>query len=59
MIRKTIKTRDSFPSEQSAEKLIYLAIRAHENTSRTVRGWLTAVNLFAIPFEDRFSPVRG
>uniref|UniRef100_UPI00262F3C77 transposase n=1 Tax=uncultured Jannaschia sp. TaxID=293347 RepID=UPI00262F3C77 len=59
VIRKAIKTRGSFPSEQSAEKLIYLAIRAHENTSRTVRGWLTAVNQFAILFKDRFSPVRG
>jgi transposase-like protein len=59
VIRKAIKTRGSFPSEQAAEKLIYLAIRAHENTSRTVRGWLTAVNQFAILFEDRFSPVRG
>ena len=59
VIRKAIKTRGSFPSEQLAEKLIYLTIRANQNTSRTVRGWLTAVNQFAIPFEDRFSPVRG
>jgi putative transposase len=44
VIRKAIKTRGSFPSEQAAEKLIYLAIRGHEKTSRTVRGWLTAVN---------------
>jgi DNA-binding transcriptional LysR family regulator len=39
VIRKAIKTRGSFPSEQAAEKLIYLAIRGHEKTSRTVRGW--------------------
>jgi putative transposase len=55
VIRKAIKTRGSFPSEQAAEKLIYLAIR----TSRTVRGWLTAVNQFAIMFEERFSPMPG
>jgi hypothetical protein len=24
-----------------------------------VRGWLTAVNQFAIMFEDRFSPMPG
>jgi putative transposase len=59
VIRKAIKTRGSFPSEEAAEKLIYLAIRGHEKTSRTVRGWLTAVNQFAIMFEDRFSPMRG
>ena len=59
VIRKAIKTRGSFPSEQAAEKLIYLAIRGHETTARTVRGWLTAVNQFAIMFEDRFSPMRG
>jgi transposase-like protein len=59
VIRKATKTRGSFPSEEAAEKLIYLAIRGHENTSRTVRGWLTAVNQFAIMFEDRFTPVAG
>ena len=59
VIRKSIKTRGSFPSEDAAEKLIYLAIRGHEKTSRTVRGWLTAVNQFAITFEDRFSPLGG
>jgi transposase-like protein len=59
VIRKAIKTRGSFPSEQAAEKLIYLAIRGHEKTARTVRGWLTAVNQFAIMFKDRFSPMRG
>jgi putative transposase len=59
VIRKAIKTRGSFPSEQAAEKLIYLAIRGHEKTSRTVRGWLTAVNQFAIMFEERFSPMPG
>ena len=45
--------------KEAAEKLIYLAIRGHEKTSRTVRGWLTAVNQFAIMFEDCFSPMRG
>lgn len=59
VIRKAIKTRGSFPSEEAAEKLIYLAIRGHEKTSRTVRGWLTAVNQFAIMFEDRFKPIPG
>lgn len=59
IIRKAIKTRGSFSSEDAAEKLIYLAIRGHEKTARTVRGWLTAVNQFAIMFEDRFKPIQG
>lgn len=59
VIRKAIKTRGSFPSEDAAEKLTYLAIKGHEKTARTVRGWLTAVNQFAIMFEDRFSPMQG
>ncbi|MEM9047399.1 MAG: IS256 family transposase, partial [Pseudomonadota bacterium] len=59
VIRKSIKTRGSFPSEDAAEKPIDLAIRGHEKTSRSVRGRLTAVNQFAILFEDRFSPMGG
>ena len=57
VIRKAIKTRGSFPSEEAAEKLIHLAIREHEKTTRGVRGWLTAVNQFAIMFDDRFKPL--
>lgn len=59
VIRKAIKTRGSFPSEEAAEKLICLAIREHEKTTRGVRGWLTAVNQFAIMFDDRFKPLGG
>ncbi|MRX51338.1 IS256 family transposase [Paracoccus sp. S-4012] len=59
VIRKAIKTLGSFPSEEAAEKLIYLAIREHEKTARNVRGWLTAVNQFAIMFDDRFNPLGG
>ena len=59
VIPRSIKTRGSFPSEDAAEKLIYLAIRGHEKTSRSVRGWLTALGQFAIMFEDRFSPMGG
>jgi transposase-like protein len=58
-IRKAITTRGSFPSEEAAEKLIHLAIRGREKTSRTVRGWRTAVDPFAILFEDRSKPIGG
>lgn len=58
-IQLSIKTRGSFLSEDAAEKLIYLAVRGHETTSRTVREWLTAVNQFAIMLAGRFSPPGG
>jgi len=39
LIRKTIKTRGSFPIEEAAEKLIYLAIRNFEGGGRKVSEW--------------------
>lgn len=36
VIRNAIKTRGTFPLEEAAEKLIYLAIRGHDKTARTV-----------------------
>ena len=55
IIRKSIKTRGSFPTEDAATKLIYLAIRNFEKGGRNVREWFAARNHFAIMFEDRFN----
>ena len=55
VIRKSIKTRGSFPTEDAATKLIYLAIRNFEKGGRNVREWFAARNQFAIMFEDRFN----
>jgi len=55
VIRKSIKTRGSFPTEDAATKLIYLAIRNFEKGDRNVREWFAARNHFAIMFEDRFN----
>ena len=55
VIRKSIKTRGSFPTEEAATKLIYLAIRNFEKGGRNVREWFAARNHFAIMFEDRFN----
>ena len=54
-IRKSIKTRGSFPTEEAALKLIYLAIGNFENGGRNVREWFAARNRFAIMFEDIFN----
>jgi len=55
VIRKSIKTRGSFPTEEAATKLIYLSIRNFEKGGRNVREWFAARNQFAIVFEDRFN----
>jgi putative transposase len=48
VIRKTTKTRGSFPTDDAATKLIYLAIRSFEKAGRCVREWVAARNRFAI-----------
>jgi putative transposase len=54
VIRKSIKTRGSFPTDEAATKLIYLAIRNFEKDGRNVREWFAARNQFAIMFAERF-----
>ena len=55
VIRKSIKTRASFPTEEAATKLIYLAIRNFEKGGRNVRKWFDARNQFAIMYAQRFN----
>jgi putative transposase len=54
-IRKSSKTRGSFPADDAATKLIYLAIRNFEKDGRNVREWFAARNQFAIMLEERFN----
>lgn len=54
VLRKTLKTKGSFPTEEAATKLIYLAIRNFEKDGRTVREWVAARNQLAIMFAGRF-----
>jgi len=55
VIRKSIKTRGSFPTDDAAKKFTYLAIRNFEKDGRNVREWFAARNQFAIIFEERFN----
>ena len=55
VIRKTTKTRGSFPTDDAATKLIYLAIRSFEKAGRCVREWVAARNQFAILYPERFN----
>ena len=53
-LRKIIKRRGSFPSDEAATKLLFLAIRnAGMRWKRPVK-WTAAMGQFAILFEDRF-----
>ena len=53
-LRKIIKNRASFPSEDAAVKLLYLALRnASQKWTMPIRNWGSAVNQFAIIFEGR------
>jgi putative transposase len=69
VIRKSIKTRGSFPTEGEADqrsiqwiecppnatKLIYLAIRNFEKGGGNIREWFAARNQLAIMFDERFN----
>ena len=54
VIRKATKKRKVFPTEESAKKVVYLAIRqASEKWTMPIRNWKTALNRFMFMFEDR------
>ena len=55
-LRKIIKTRGHFPSEDAATKLIWLALRnITADWGRAAKEWREAMNQFAILYEDRFT----
>jgi transposase-like protein len=60
-LRKIIKTRGHFPSDDAASKLIWLALRnITADWGRAAKDWKEAMNQFAILYEDRFTqPAHG
>jgi len=55
-LRKIIKTRGHFPSDDAASKLIWLALRnITADWGRAAKDWKEAMNQFAILYEDRFT----
>jgi len=55
-LRKIIKTRGHFPSDDAANKLIWLALRnITADWSRASRDWKDAMNQFAILYAERFT----
>jgi transposase-like protein len=55
-LRKIIKSRGHFPSDDAASKLIWLALRnITADWGRAAKEWKEAMNQFAILYEDRFT----
>ena len=59
-LRKIIKTRGHFPSDDAATKLIWLALRnVTADWGRAAKDWKDAMNQFAILYAERFEAARG
>jgi putative transposase len=58
-LRKIIKTRGHFPSDDAASKLIWLALKnITTDWGRASHNWKAAMNQFAILYEDRFTQAK-
>ena len=56
VVSKAIKKRKLFPTDDSAKKVIYLAIKAaSKKWTMPIRDWKPALNRFMIEFEDRLT----
>ena len=54
-LRKAVKNRKHFPTEDSVMKVLYLAINGvSKKWTMPIRDWKQALNQFAIRFSDRF-----
>jgi len=57
-IRKVIKNKRVFPSDEAALKQLYLALKnIAKKWTMPIRDWGAAMNRFVIMFEDRLSSV--
>lgn len=57
VIRKSVKTRKVFPSDDAALKVIYLAVdSASKRWTMPIRDWKPALNRFSIEFEEELKP---
>ena len=57
-LRKIIKTRGSFPNEEAALRLLWLALRNHSKKWSFVQGWREALNRFQILWPERMPGVE-
>ncbi len=57
-LRKVTKNRGSFPTQESAFKLLYLALQKVSQKWQTVQGWREALRQFAIRWPERIELAR-
>ena len=56
-LRRAVRARGHFPTDEAATKLLWLALRnITADWSRATREWKSAMNQFAILYADRFKP---
>jgi putative transposase len=58
-LRKVTKNRGSFPSEEAAFKLLYLALRNARKRWRSVQGWREAMRQFEMICPGRLQAARA
>ena len=58
-LRKALKTRGAFPSEEAALKVMYLALRNVIAKWQRPLQWTPALNRFTMLWEDRIQTVRA
>lgn len=57
VIRKSVKTRKLFPSDEAAIKVVYLATQAaSKKWTMPIHHWKAAMNHFMIEFEEQLAP---
>jgi transposase-like protein len=57
VIRKSVKTRKLFPNDNSATKVVYLAIKAaSKKWTMPIRNWKMAMSRFMIEFPEQLAP---
>jgi putative transposase len=58
-LRKVTKNRGSFPTQDAAIKLLYLALQNVSKKWHTVQGWREALRQFAIRWPERIEQARA
>lgn len=58
-LRKVTKNRGSFPSEEAAFKLLYLALQNAGKRWRAVQGWREAMRQFEMIYPGRRQAARA
>ena len=58
-LRKVIKTRGSFPGEEAAVKLLYLALKNVSRKWKAASDWRTSMNHFVVLWGDRIEAAQA